>query len=574
MKLSKQENENKISKIIASKEQKIYNWVKTRLESIEDAEDVAQDILKQILISLRKKYVNNEEINNVDSYVMAIASNVLNDYYRKKPRYTQDTFIQKANKSKGLTREVVLMLRDHIVHLNYKQRETMMMFYIDQIPIKQIAEKLNTTEAYVKHILYKCRDILKKKVKEIKDDFPYNYHPDFLKMTFSGEIFFNSDLKSISECLSKQHICITCYQQPCTIEKIGEITKIPKAIIEYDLEWLVDKGFIRKKKNSYFTNFVIVDSEIKVLLMNIYMKNKKDFSDSIIEKLIAYEGKIRNIGFLGSDIPMEKLLWFLVYTFADITTFYFFNKNNDYNFDIPARLDGGHYIPIGFHRIKPKTKLSSNYIDKYDHLYDWISDGTYIYNHNGCAIKWLGIKNRSNTFSKKVIFNNIIPDVIKYKNILFKSLKADFNIDDLSQEERLQFDTIITEKWISFSEKENKINPNFPVFTPEQKKQLIEIFIDIYEQLKPAFNNIYLDLRKMCKQTLPLHLHNYLDYSIYLSLLINHTFAIGYAYYDGKIYKPKTNVEWTLLTLSMLITEDIQIDNDKNFYILLSANYI
>ena len=574
MRLTENQIEKKIDRVIKNNKNKIFNWVKARINCLEDAEELTQDILRQIFISVEKKYRNNEEIQNINLFIMAVARNVLNTHLRKNKRYDRDVFIEKVNKSKGLSRETMLKMKDHIVHFNYKQREAMMMYYIDQMPLKKIAEILNTNSAYVKQILHKSRLALKKIVKNVDDDFEYNYHPDYLRMTLSGECIDNADINRINESLSKQHICITCYKQPCTIEKIGEITKIPKAIIEYDLEWLVEKDFVKKKKNSYYTDFIIVDTEIKLLVMNIYMKHKKMFSDIIIERLSSCEKMIRSVGFIGSDMPWEKLLWFLIYTFADFIAVYTCYKKEDYNINLSLRADGGHYIPVGYHRVEPITELSKDYSKEYIKLLDWVSDGTYVYNHNGCALKWLGIKNRRSIFSNKVVFNNFIPDVMKYKNVLFKSIKPNFNIETLTEQEQLMFDVIINNGWLGISEKDGKVVPNFLVFKAEQRRQLIDIFEQICELIKPSIQEIYKDLCKMCKKTLPSNLQKYNEYAEFLSLLVNHAFTLGFAYCDGKIYKPKNNAEWSLLTLSMLITDDVHINDNKNYSILLRATDI
>ena len=573
MSFTKEQIEKKQNRILKTYQDKVFRWVNARIICIEDAEEITQDIMRQVFKSFGRIYENDTEIKNINAYIMKIAHNVLNTHFKKDKRYSINNFTIRADKSESLTKEVIIRLSNHLAHFTYNKREAMMMYYIDKKPLKEIAKILNTTPAYVKQILYKSRLLLQEKAKILSDDFNYEYHPDYLRMTLSGESIRHSDTQKINESLSKQHICITCYKQPCTIEKIGEITRIPQAIIEYDLEWLLEKDFIKRKNNSYYTNFIIIDFDIKVLLMNIYMKHKAKFSDVIIEKLIAYEGKIRKIGFIGSNRPYDKLLWFLTYTFADFSTMKtcFGISENPY---LNLRPDGGHYIPVGYHRNSPTIPINPDYYPKYHNLINWVSDGTYLYIQSGWGIKWLGLKNRQNERSNKTAFNDFIPETMKYKNILHKCITPDFKIDSLTPDEKIVLDIMIEHEWIYTSSIDGKIIPNFLVFTLQQRKQIYDLYEEIYHQMNPDFEAIYGDLKKMCKKTLPKKIHHYFDYSAYLSLLINHAFTIGYGYTDGKLYKPKNDKEWEILTLAMFISDNYAPDEMKNYTNLLRARDI
>ena len=345
-------------------------------------------------------------------------------------------------------------------------------------------------------------------------------------------------------------------------------------MIEYDLEWLVEKDFILQKKNLYSTNFLIIDSNIKVHIFNLYAKNKSLLSDRIVEELKLYENEIRKINFLGSDLPYEKLLWFLIYSFTDYIAKKICTDKTNIDFHLPLRADGGHYFPIGFHKVTPSVPLDPIFIEKYPKLYEWESDGTYLYQDGENCLKWLGLKKRVRHASNKVAFDYFIPDVMLYKNILFKAVKPGFKIDNFSKSERLLLSQIIHHKWFSISDKENKITPNFCVFSPEQRAHSLDIFDEIYEKMRPVYNNFFGDIKREIKTLLPHQLHQYRNYSLYLSFLVCHVVTIGFAYYDGKIYKPKDEIELSRMTLSITISDGQEIQDNKNFILLFRSSEI
>ena len=65
---------------------------------------------------------------------------------------------------------------------------------------------------------------------------------------------------------------------------------------------------------------------------------KAQVSDVIVNGLLEAEDTIRQIGFHGSDVPMDKLLWYLIYVFSR-----YFQEDNEDNavwMEKPLRPDG------------------------------------------------------------------------------------------------------------------------------------------------------------------------------------------------------------------------------------------
>lgn len=56
----------------------LLNYVKKRVRNMEDAEDLTQDVFLKLAKS------DEQQVNNLKSWVYTIARNTITDYYRKK----------------------------------------------------------------------------------------------------------------------------------------------------------------------------------------------------------------------------------------------------------------------------------------------------------------------------------------------------------------------------------------------------------------------------------------------------------------------------------------------------------
>ena len=70
---------------------------------------------------------------------------------------------------------------------------------------------------------------------------------------------------------------------------------------------MLDRGFIKKSKNKYSTEFLIFDTNFRAEMINVYIKNKANCLDKIIEKLSQQADRIKKIGFIGKEKYMENV---------------------------------------------------------------------------------------------------------------------------------------------------------------------------------------------------------------------------------------------------------------------------
>ena len=126
--------------------QKIYSYAVRHTGSLNDAEDVSQEIL---LIIYRAVCV--KDIENMDAFVWRIAKNTLINFYRDKSS-TQVVTLENVNPIELqdatniledlVHKEVVDKLQKEIAYLSKRQREILIAYYYDNKKQSEIAEAL------------------------------------------------------------------------------------------------------------------------------------------------------------------------------------------------------------------------------------------------------------------------------------------------------------------------------------------------------------------------------------------------------------------------------------------------
>jgi len=558
----------------------LLNWLNKIVRNREDAEDLCQEAFLKLFSIVCSKNLRGIRIVDIDQYLWKIARNLLNRYKKKYDKDSQINIdldrkinIEEINEEDRHNDNDNLKskLRKAISQLNYKHREATIMYHIEKKSLKDISEKLQVTEKYVKKILYESFDTIRTNYQMDNYETEYNYRPNYLKMAFSGEKNKTSDLKIISENLTKQNICIACYKSPCNIDDLGKILGIPKSYLEYDLKWLHERVFLKKTQNRYSTMFFIFDNIFNSMLINTFIKHKSCL-DKIINKLIERKESIKSINFIGSDKSMEKLLWFLIYSFTDLTSSLIIFNKHDFNYDNLQRIKGRKNYTIGIYDTGKTIPLNPLFVDKYNDMCDWTVNGTHNYKNSQYELNWINLFNENMLQNKK---DEILPYtqiILKSKEVICKSINNNFNFMYLSAKEKIILNQLISLDFLSLANDGKTIIPNIYVFTQKQRNDLINIYLEIFIEMKPYLNKLYSDIDKICKSTIPSQLHADLKYYSYFAMMFSHLFTIGFAYYDGKIYKPQNAYDALCLTVN-ITKKDKTYENEKYIVKLITDNY-
>ena len=174
-----------ISQTVLKEQNKLFNFIRKRVNSTLDAEDILQDVFFQLARV-------SDEINNIEklsAWLFQVARNKITDLYRKKKSvpFSQinsgvsdeegtlefDTFIPDLNDlpDEMLNRERVWeVLEEGLTEIPKEQREVFTMHEFDDMSFKEISEKTgDTINTLISRKRYAVLH-LRKKLKEVYDE--------------------------------------------------------------------------------------------------------------------------------------------------------------------------------------------------------------------------------------------------------------------------------------------------------------------------------------------------------------------------------------------------------------------
>ena len=519
----------------------LLSWAYKKLGDKDKAEELTQEVFLQIYSALKK---SGEEVAQIEHFVWKVAHYTWCNYLRKYKRYSrlipmdellaidERDFVSEMVEGQA-QEEVLNSIRKSISGLSYLKREIMVSFYIDRKQIKEIATQYGLTESSVKWYLHSSRKRIKEEVVMKQSD--YVYRPKKLHMAISGQVVAAPDTKVINQSLSMQNICLACYPHAMTKKELAEVLGLPMAYIESDLEWLTEKEFVSVIGEKYATTFVIEDLKQTQDIYKIYCKHKEKFMNVVVEGLSEKEEIIRAIGFKGSDMPMEKLLWLLIYQFCNVV------KKPEWIEDAPIRPDGGKYFPLGFDRNVDTVVGMEDYSAGWGYNGPMHIDG----------FRWFGLYN----FSDSEIVNLL--DGYDGQATLHKMLKKILDdmkpngvseLKTLSDDERLLCAELVQRGFVTIEN--NEICPTFCVFDKKQYEELVKkVFKPLADKIAGEARLLQADFQKYFRGKMPPQLKDYEMFCVRRAMYDMSFICTIEAFKDGRLYVPENKTDGEFLTL-------------------------
>ncbi|MFH1509947.1 MAG: sigma-70 family RNA polymerase sigma factor [Candidatus Nealsonbacteria bacterium] len=147
---------------------KIYRFVFLKVSS----EDIAQDICSETFVKCWEFYKKNT-IENHQAFIYRVARNLVTDYYRKKGRAqvvsvdNMPILDPEANlEEKAIFASDLDQVRLALNDLKEDYQNVIVWYYLDDLPIKKVAEMMDKSEQNTRVILHRALKSLKDKVKE------------------------------------------------------------------------------------------------------------------------------------------------------------------------------------------------------------------------------------------------------------------------------------------------------------------------------------------------------------------------------------------------------------------------
>lgn len=450
-------------RIILKYAKKIYGFAYSKTHNYHDAEDLSQNIL----LELCKIDFASRKIENMDAFIYRVCEYTWSNFVRKNiflwEGVDYNNEINALVSYNSIEEEIIKSelyhkLHREIMYLSKTKRDAVIMFYYEGKSGKEIAKKLNIPASTVRWYLGESKKILKERI-EMNETI---YTPKRLSVFFCGYCMDTSTLKLLREDLLVQNICIACEKKPLSLEEIAQTLCMSAAFIEDKLDPLIYMNYIEKKANKYKTTFFIKDADFIIKKSGYELKYIPHIAMAAYKAVKESIDDIRNIGFIGSDIDENFLMWTII---GNVAHSYFEKHSIEHNAQAPLHGDGSrHFIDADIDSndvIKENNNIDSRLID---------------------YIKYSGGRAGQHSSNDKIICREFTPAVIldnrqvcdgrtlTVLQKIYSMVREDIMPDECDKELILQ---MAEEGYVSISNGKPKIL--IPYFTAEQFNEFCTI---------------------------------------------------------------------------------------------------
>ena len=299
--------------IIQENMQKIYLYCVKKLENTVVAEDVASDIILELLRSYSR--IQNDEA--VYGYIWNVANNLCRNYWRRSVRENcieiPDDFAGAccfSPEESYVREEEIMLLRRELSLLREKYRQVMISYYISGQSCEEIANKYNLSVSNVKQCLFEGRKMLKEGMNMVREYGELSYAPEKFTMNFWGN---NADgFWDLFERKLPGNLILAAYDKPKTLEDLSLELGVSVPYLEDEVAILEKMELLVRKGKSYQSNMVVYDEQWRdmiyqqaVELLQTRLEDIKKLVDDGLKYLADSD-----YFYEGADINTKK--WFVL----------------------------------------------------------------------------------------------------------------------------------------------------------------------------------------------------------------------------------------------------------------------
>lgn len=319
---------SEIKKCIESREflDNLYGFAYKRTNNSHEAEDLCSDILVAIIKAEKK----NTLVQNVHSFVWTIAHRVYADYCEKRKKHTDRFVCSEFSENIGSMmyfptdeiiereeeKEQLKSIIKQICFLSRIYREVVVLYYIDDCKVSQIAEMLNISENAVKQRLFSARSVIKGGVKNMNVN-TLTLKPVDIIYIGSGNPMGN-DPRVVAERSFSKNLIYLCKDTPRSVKELSELLGVPMPFVEEEVKIQVAGqngyyGLLRETENGkYISNCIIVDYDVFTTVSEMYKRNTEVIVNHLDAFIKENETELLNAPFLNKNKDLNLITWLLV----------------------------------------------------------------------------------------------------------------------------------------------------------------------------------------------------------------------------------------------------------------------
>lgn len=294
-----------VAYILEEQIQPIFGFCLKKCASLEDAEDLTQEIVLRAFRTL----VIREDVGDVSKFVWTIAHNALANYYREKSMkngtcvpITEDFFAEERDIAGELIeKETCRTLHCKIARLSKIQRKIVVAYYYEEKKQEQIARELQIPIGTVKWHLFEAKKELKRSMTEMRSTQELKFNPiRFSLMGFCGSAGTMGGTPAFFRSVLTQNIVYSVFRKAKSVREMADELDVSPVYIENDVEFLEKYGYLLKNGDKYMANVLIDD------LTDDRMMYAAKLSGKIYKKIAALYANALCEELLQSDLLCDE----------------------------------------------------------------------------------------------------------------------------------------------------------------------------------------------------------------------------------------------------------------------------
>lgn len=280
----------------------IFSFCRARTATIQDAEDLSQDVMLELTRSLP----NLRDERAFYGFMWSVARHVYGQWLRRRRLHPEaerpDLPAPEEDDGSDLH-----LLRRELALLGEKYRRVTVLYYMRGLSCAAIAADLAISESMVKYLLFKARIKLKEGMNMERNLGQQSYDPRRLELNYwSNEPARYYPRKDE---LISQNILFACYNDKLTAEEISLEIGVGLPYMEKDLDELAEYELLIRDGKRYTTNIVLFTHDMGREITMKSADSQRRIAALVREAVASQEVAIRRIGFAGADMPGNTFAW-------------------------------------------------------------------------------------------------------------------------------------------------------------------------------------------------------------------------------------------------------------------------
>lgn len=255
-----------LNKLITENMKTVLGFSISRLQNMQEAEELASDIVCKLLVSGKML----RDTTKFHAFMWKVSESTYADFLRKKAKGRFEAIPENlADDSASVEQNVVageeiMLLRRELSLLSEQYRRCTVLYYMDNLTCQQIADRLSISMEMVKYYLFRARKIIREGMNMDRNYGEKSYNPVNFEIDFWGtKAGEDKEYRSFQDRKIRGNILLAAYYTPLSAQELSIELGVAMPYLEDELRLLEKRQYLVQKNGKYLTNIPIFTMECK-----------------------------------------------------------------------------------------------------------------------------------------------------------------------------------------------------------------------------------------------------------------------------------------------------------------------